>query len=93
MHGVVNIDDLRKLAKKRLPKIAYDFIEGGTDDEVALTTNEQAFRQARVVRPEASVARGSKEVYLVCREPRQILESSTAPDGSPPESGVGPEGS
>ena len=49
MHGVVNIDDLRKLAKKRLPKIAYDFIEGGTDDEVGLVTNEQAFRQARIV--------------------------------------------
>jgi len=49
MQGVVNIDDLRKLAKKRLPKIAYDFIEGGTDDEVALVTNEQAFRQARIV--------------------------------------------
>src|SRR5260370_15656560 len=49
MNGVVNIDDLRKLAKKRLPKIAYDFIEGGTDDEVALVTNEQAFRKARIV--------------------------------------------
>ena len=49
MQGVVNIDDLRKLAKKRLPKIAYDFIEGGTDDEVGLATNEQAFRQARIV--------------------------------------------
>ena len=49
MQGVVNIEDLRKLAKKRLPKIAYDFIEGGTDDEVGLTTNEQAFLQARVV--------------------------------------------
>ena len=49
MNGVVNIDDLRKLAKKRLPKIAYDFIEGGTDDEVGLVTNEQAFREARIV--------------------------------------------
>ena len=49
MNGVVNIDDLRKLAKKRLPKIAYDFIEGGTDDEVGLVTNEQAFRKARIV--------------------------------------------
>ena len=49
MNGVVNIDDLRKLAKKRLPKVAYDFIEGGTDDEVALVTNEQAFRKARIV--------------------------------------------
>jgi L-lactate dehydrogenase (cytochrome)/(S)-mandelate dehydrogenase len=49
MKGVVNIEDLRKLAKKRLPKIAYDFIEGGTDDETGLVTNEQAFRQARIV--------------------------------------------
>ena len=49
MNGVVNIEDLRKLAKKRLPKIAYDFIEGGTDDEVGLATNEQAFRKARIV--------------------------------------------
>jgi L-lactate dehydrogenase (cytochrome)/(S)-mandelate dehydrogenase len=49
MNGAINIDDLRKLAKKRLPKIAYDFIEGGTDDEVGLNTNEQAFRQTRIV--------------------------------------------
>jgi len=49
MHGVVNVEDLRKRAKKRLPKIAYDFIEGGTDDEVGLATNEQAFRNARIV--------------------------------------------
>jgi L-lactate dehydrogenase (cytochrome)/(S)-mandelate dehydrogenase len=49
MRGVVNIDDLRKLARRRLPKIAYDFIEGGTDDEIGLATNEEAFRQARVV--------------------------------------------
>jgi hypothetical protein len=47
----------------------------------------------RVVRPEASVARGSKEVYLVCHEPRRIPESSTASDGSTPESRVAPEGS
>lgn len=49
MKEVVNVDDLRKLAKKRLPKICYDFIEGGTDDEVGLVTNEQAFRQMRIV--------------------------------------------
>ena len=49
MQGVVNIEDLRKRAKERLPKIAYDFIEGGTDDEVGLVTNESAFRKARLV--------------------------------------------
>ena len=46
MQGIVNIEDLRKLAKKRLPRIAYDFIEGGTDDEGGLVTNEQAFRHS-----------------------------------------------
>lgn len=39
----INLDDLRKLAKKRLPKVIYDFIEGGADDEKGLTVNEGAF--------------------------------------------------
>ncbi|MCK1734361.1 alpha-hydroxy-acid oxidizing protein [Bradyrhizobium sp. 138] len=49
LRSVVNVDDLRRLAKKRLPKVCYDFIEGGTDDELGLITNEQAFRQLRIV--------------------------------------------
>jgi 23S rRNA (uridine2552-2'-O)-methyltransferase len=65
----------------------------GGDFESFLKQCRRAFRDVRVVRPEASVARGSKEVYLVCREPRRIPESSTAPARSTPESGVGPEGS
>jgi len=49
MQPVVNIDDLRKLAKKRLPRIAYDFIEGGVEDEVGIDHNEQAFRRIKLV--------------------------------------------
>jgi (S)-mandelate dehydrogenase len=45
----VNLDDLRKIAKKRLPKIAYDFIEGGLEDELGLDINEQAFRSKRLI--------------------------------------------
>ncbi|MET4699930.1 (S)-mandelate dehydrogenase [Constrictibacter sp. MBR-5] len=45
----VNVDDLRKLAKKRMPKIAFDFIEGGCDDEDGLTRNERAFRDKAIV--------------------------------------------
>ena len=41
----INFDDLRILAKKRLPKIIYDFIEGGVDDEDGLDRNENAFRR------------------------------------------------
>ncbi len=45
----VNIEDLCRLAKRRLPKIAYDFIEGGVEDEDGLVRNEQMFRQHKIV--------------------------------------------
>ena len=41
----VNLDDLKGLAKKRIPKIVFDFIEGGVDDEDGLSRNEDAFRK------------------------------------------------
>lgn len=41
----INLDDLRVLAKKRVPKLIYDFIEGGVDDEDGLARNENAFRK------------------------------------------------
>ena len=49
LDDAVNIDDLRLLAKKRLPKIAFDFIEGGTEDEDGLSRNERMFREQRIV--------------------------------------------
>ncbi len=39
----VNIEDLHRLAKRRLPKIAFDFIEGGVEDERGLARNAAAF--------------------------------------------------
>jgi isopentenyl diphosphate isomerase/L-lactate dehydrogenase-like FMN-dependent dehydrogenase len=40
-----NIDDLRRLARKRLPKVCFDFIEGGGEDEVTLADNVDAFKR------------------------------------------------
>ena len=45
----INIDDLRKLAKRRAPKIIFDFIEGGVEDEDGIARNEEAFRHQRLV--------------------------------------------
>jgi (S)-mandelate dehydrogenase len=45
----INYDDLRKLAKRRLPKIAFDFIEGGLDDEVGIDRNRWGFERHRIV--------------------------------------------
>lgn len=45
----LNYDDLRRLAKARLPKIAFDFIEGGLDDERGLERNVYGFERHRIV--------------------------------------------
>jgi L-lactate dehydrogenase (cytochrome)/(S)-mandelate dehydrogenase len=43
LDSAINVDDLRKLAKRRLPRLAYDFIEGGLEDERGIVRNESAF--------------------------------------------------
>jgi (S)-mandelate dehydrogenase len=35
LEKAVNIEDLHRMAKRRLPKIAFDFIEGDVEDELA----------------------------------------------------------
>src|ERR1700757_4748359 len=41
----VNIEDLHQMAKRRLPKVAFDFIEGGLEDERGLDRNTEAFKK------------------------------------------------
>src|SRR5712671_5222812 len=45
----VNIEDLHRMAKRRLPKIAFDFIEGGLEDERGLDRNTEAFKKHQLV--------------------------------------------
>lgn len=40
-----NIDDLRTMARKRLPKVIFDYLDGGSDDEVTLRNNRAAFSE------------------------------------------------
>ncbi|HTQ34936.1 MAG TPA: alpha-hydroxy acid oxidase [Stellaceae bacterium] len=49
LNGVVNIEDLHQAAKRRLPKIAFDFIEGGVEDERALERNRAAFNKHQLL--------------------------------------------
>ena len=39
MSAPVNIEDFRLLAKKRLPKALFDFIDGGAYDEITMRAN------------------------------------------------------
>jgi L-lactate dehydrogenase (cytochrome) len=51
---VVSIEDLRRLAQRRLPKIVFDHIDGGGEAEVTLSENRRAF-QAVTFRPRHAV--------------------------------------
>ena len=40
---VVNIADLRRLARARLPDAIFDYLDGGAEDEITLGENIHAF--------------------------------------------------
>jgi isopentenyl diphosphate isomerase/L-lactate dehydrogenase-like FMN-dependent dehydrogenase len=40
---VVNIDDLRAIAKRRVPKVVFDYLDGGAEAEITLRENCKAF--------------------------------------------------
>ena len=40
---VVNIADLRRIAKRRLPQVVFDYIDGGAEDEITLRDNCRVF--------------------------------------------------
>lgn len=39
----VNLEDLRQMARRRLPDFSYEYVEGGAEDEVSLKRNRDVF--------------------------------------------------
>jgi isopentenyl diphosphate isomerase/L-lactate dehydrogenase-like FMN-dependent dehydrogenase len=52
---VLNIKDLRRAAKRRLPRVVFDYIDGGAEDEWTLRANCHAFEEV-TFRPRCAVA-------------------------------------
>src|SRR6056297_1980841 len=44
-----NLDDFRRLAKRRLPAPLFHFMDGGSDDETTLRNNTSAFDQVHLM--------------------------------------------
>ena len=42
---IVNIDDLRKRARRRLPRAIFGYVDGGAEDEATLRANRAGFRR------------------------------------------------
>lgn len=58
---IVNVEDLRRAAKRRLPKAVFDYIDGGAEDERTLRENSEAF-QRLTFRPRCAVSTGPPEI-------------------------------
>ncbi|MGH2472761.1 MAG: alpha-hydroxy acid oxidase [Candidatus Limnocylindria bacterium] len=54
-HDVLNIADLRRLARRRLPRVVFDYIDGGADDEVTLNRSTRVYDEV-FLRPRSAVA-------------------------------------
>jgi isopentenyl diphosphate isomerase/L-lactate dehydrogenase-like FMN-dependent dehydrogenase len=52
---VLNIEDLRRGAKRRLPRVVFDYIDGGAEDEWTMRANCRAFEEV-TFRPRCAVA-------------------------------------
>jgi len=52
---VINIDDLRRIARRRLPPVVFDYLDGGADGEVTLRENCRVFEDVGF-RPQQAVS-------------------------------------
>ena len=49
LQSAASIEDLRRIARRRLPGGVFDYIDGGAEDEVAMDRNTRAFREMEFV--------------------------------------------
>ena len=56
-----NVEDFRKLAKKKLPAPIFHYIDGGSDDEVTLKRNTDSFNKCDLI---PNVLTGASKIDL-----------------------------
>jgi len=79
--GAYNIDDLREIARRRVPKGMFEFVDRGSEDEVALRNNRTAFERIKLKpRTLVDVSKRNQEITLF-GNPQQ-MPIAIAPTGS-----------
>jgi L-lactate dehydrogenase (cytochrome) len=79
--AVVTIADLRCLAKRRLPRAVFDYIDGGAEAEGTLRSNEGAFAHV-LFRPRSAVATYTCDITTTVLGHRIAMPIICAPVGS-----------
>lgn len=78
---VVNIADLRRLAQRRLPRVVFDYIDGGADAELTLRENSRVFDDV-LFRPRNAVAMAQCDLRTTMFGQQLALPFVLAPVGS-----------
>src|SRR2546430_13399809 len=78
---VINIEDLRRLAERRLPRVVFDYIDGGADAELTLHANSRAF-EAVTFRPRCAVATSTCDLRTTVLGTSLSMPLILAPVGS-----------
>src|SRR5437764_1912594 len=78
---VVNIEDLRRVAKRRLPRVLFDYIDGGADAELTLRANSRAFETV-TFRPRCAVATSTCDLRTTVLGTSLSMPLILAPVGS-----------
>jgi len=76
----VNIEDLRRMAKRRLPRSVFDFFDGGAEDETTLRGNRAAFERVRLL-PRVLVDVSKVDTGVEIFGARSNLPMAIAPTG------------
>jgi isopentenyl diphosphate isomerase/L-lactate dehydrogenase-like FMN-dependent dehydrogenase len=78
---VVNIGDLREMARRRLPRMAFDYIDGGAESERTMNENCRAFDDV-VFRPRSGVVHPHVDLHTTVLGHEIAFPAILAPVGS-----------
>ena len=79
--GAYDIADLREMARKRLPKGVFEFMDRGNGDEVAVANNRAAFERVKF-NPHALVDTSQRSQAIELFGKRHDMPIAIAPTGS-----------
>lgn len=77
---IMSVEDARRRARRSLPAVLFDHIEGGADDELTMTENEHAFRELRL-RPRMGIDAGEPSLATTVLGSHLALPVMLAPCG------------
>ncbi len=80
LERAVNIADLRGIARARLPRVVFDYLDGGAEDERTLRDNIRAFRRWNF-RPQQGVKIPAPNLSVTVMGQTLAWPAMTAPIG------------